>query len=192
MRYVPTPYRFLANNSMQSGYSYNVPVIPTPFPHNFKPDFTPNEMLRLGVFGGAYLGDSIGEYPWDMVLGAKVAKEYDAQINAFKVRSGESLEFWQEKGWIHPDDPRGWFEWYCRYWTGRRTEAEDFRQISRWKNFGPRFQTLLKKTGQGRPDVQRKTRQSLLHWGYDPLPDIVSAQSESVYEKVKRVLHGTK
>lgn len=180
--------RYFADNSMQRDYSFVIPSEPVPYAANFKPDFTPNEMLRLGVFGGAYLGDSLGEYPWEMVLCAKVEREYNAQVNAFKVKSGENLEFWQAKGWIHKDDPRGWFEWYCRYWCGRRTDAEDFRQITRWTNFGPRFQTLLRKTGQGRLDVQRKTRQSLLHWSYDPVPDFPTLFGESVYQKTKRVL----
>ena len=101
----------------------------------FKPELTPKEMLELGVFGGAYFGDKINEFPKSWLIKAKLSKKFDVKINRFQVRAGLSRKEWQEKGWIFKEDPLGWFQWYCRFSNGRRLPKIDEIQIKRWKNF---------------------------------------------------------
>ena len=57
---------------------------------------------------------------------------------------GTSLRFGGKKGWIRSIDPYGWFQWYFRYWKGRRPE-DDQRQIGRWNRIVSRFVGILKK-----------------------------------------------
>ena len=88
-------------------------------------------MLTMGVFGGKYMTDCTAEFPTQWFLDAKLSPEkHDTNLNFFQVRASKSLSYWQDKGWIHEDDPRGWFQWYCRYYMGRRHEDDD-RQIRR-------------------------------------------------------------
>ena len=111
----------------------------------FKPQLTPKKMLELGVFGGAYFGLSIKEYPKSWFINAKISKNFDVNLNRFKVKSGLSRKEWQEKGWIFKEDPLGWFQWYCRFSKGRRIPHIDEIQIKRWKNF-TRHVIAIKKT----------------------------------------------
>ena len=104
----------------------------------FKPQLTPKKMLELGVFGGSYFGLNVKEYPKTWFKNAKISKNFDVNINRFKVKSGLSRKEWLEKGWIFKEDPLGWFQWYCRYTMGRRIPNIDNIQIKRWKAFGPR------------------------------------------------------
>ena len=97
----------------------------------FKPQLTPKKMLELGVFGGAYFGLSIKEYPKSWFINAKISKNFDVNLNRFKVKSGLSRKEWQEKGWIFKQDPLGWFQWYCRFSNGRRILHIDEIQIKR-------------------------------------------------------------
>lgn len=124
----------VVRDRMQSGYRYDLTEPEgRNFDVEFRPDLTPKDMLELGVFGGVYLRDGRGEFPRDWFARAKFAPgKRDAKINFFKVNASQSLAVWREKGWIHPDDPRGWFQWYCRYFLGRR-HPDDARQIGRWK-----------------------------------------------------------
>ena len=90
---------------------------------------------------------------------------YDVSVNKYGVKCGTSLRFWENKGWIRPIDPYGWFQWYFRYWKGRRSE-DDQRQIGRWKRNVGRFKGILvKMIGYGKDNL--KIRQVLLHWGYE-------------------------
>ena len=123
------------NDKMQQGYCY---ILTEPSGRNFDPDFepdlTPHEMLCLGVFGGKYMTDSVDEFPSSWFVGAKLSPQgRDDRLNYFGVHASQSLSVWHRKGWIHPDDPRGWFQWYCRYYFGRRMPDEDRRQIGRWR-----------------------------------------------------------
>jgi len=111
----------------------------------FKPQLTPKKMLELGVFGGSYFGINIKEYPKSWFKNAKISKNFDVNINRFKVKSGLSRKEWQEKGWIFKEDPLGWFQWYCRFSKGRRIPHIDEIQIKRWKNF-TRHVIAIKKT----------------------------------------------
>ena len=123
------------NDTMQRGYSYVLVEPPgREFAPAFKPDLTPSQMLELGVFGGKYMTDCRAEFPKAWFHAAKLSPERkDPCINFFGVDASQSLSVWQRKGWIHPADPRGWFQWYCRYYLGRRLPLEDARQIKRWK-----------------------------------------------------------
>ena len=123
------------NDNMQRGYTYElVAPIGRDFAPEFKPELTPAEMLHLGVFGGKYLTDCRREFPKSWFQHAQLSPGgYDPAKNYFGVEASQPLSFWRKKGWIYRDDPRGWFQWYCRYYMGRRLDDEDARQIKRWK-----------------------------------------------------------
>ena len=157
------------NDRMQRGYRY---VLSAPAGRNFDPGFTPEltpaEMLRLGVFGGKYLTDCKGEFPASWFARAKLAKgRRDRSLNYFGVNASQPLSVWRAKGWIHPDDPRGWFQWYCRYYLGRRVPQEDARQIKRWKAIRRHVRQVRRHCEPGDVTCRRRQRQALLHWAYD-------------------------
>ena len=151
-------------------------------------------MLHRGIFGGTYFSSLISptEFPdeWfnELDKDLYLSQVYRPDVNYFKVQSGQSLKDWEAKGWIHKDDPRGWFEWYCKYWLGRRHE-DDGRQIKRWLAFcGPKgrwrniIYSKIHNIGCGiemSGDISRKIQQSLLHWSY-----IVNKED---YESWKRI-----
>lgn len=134
----------------------------------FKPELTPKEMLALGIFGGKYMSDKPKEYPASWWKHAKLSPDGKAhkELNYFGVLASQPLSVWREKGWIHPDDPRGWFEWYCRYSLGRRHE-DDERQIKRWKAMRRHLAQLVYNCRQADLTCRRKQRQALLQWAYD-------------------------
>ena len=139
------------------------------FYKNFTPDLTPKKMLELGVFGGSYLGDTINEYPKLWFKSAKLSKTFDVNKNYFQIKAGLSLKDWKKKGWIFEQDPRGWFQWYCRFTIGRRIPDLDKVQITRWKAFGPRHIGGIKKNCPKKfYSCRRKQRQALLQWAYNP------------------------
>lgn len=156
------------NDKMQSGYKYRLlEKTGKNFHPEFKPELTPKEMLELGVFGGKYMTDCKKEFPVDWFIKAKLCGEkHDAELNFFGVNASQPLLVWIKNGWIHPDDPRGWFQWYCRYYMGRRHEDDD-RQIKRWKAFRRHWQQVRNNCHRGDYDCHRKQRQALLHWAYD-------------------------
>ena len=127
----------IVNDKMQKGYFYERTA---PEGQNFAPDFqpelTPPEMLELGVFEGHYLNDCLDEFPDAWFKKAKLCTEKpDITCNYFKVKSRQSLAVWQQKKWIIEPDVRGWFQWYCRYYSGRRLPEVDKIQNKRWKAF---------------------------------------------------------
>ena len=126
-------------------------------------------MLEIGVFGGKYMRDCINEFPKSWFKRAKFSKnkKKDIQLNFFKVDASLKLNHWREKGWIYSEDPRGWFQWYCRYFFGRRIEEEDIRQIKRWKAIRRHVGAIRKNCIEGDLSCRRKQRQALLHWAYD-------------------------
>ena len=134
----------------------------------FKPQLTPKKMLELGVFGGAYFGLSIKEYPKSRFINAKISKNFDVNLNRFKVKSGLSRKEWQEKGWIFKQDPLGWFQWYCRFSNGRRILHIDGIQIKRWKNFTRHVIAIKKNCEPVDLSCRKRQRQSILQWAYDP------------------------
>ena len=134
----------------------------------FKPEISPKKMLELGVFGGSYFGSKIKEYPKSWLHKAKLSKNFDVNLNRFKVKSGLSREHWMEKGWIFKEDPLGWFQWYCRFSMGRRIPYIDEIQIKRWKNFKRHVIAINKNCEEGDLNCRRKQRQAILQWAYNP------------------------
>ena len=134
----------------------------------FKPELSPKKMLELGVFGGSYFGLKIKEYPKSWFKNVKISKNFDVNLNRFKVKSGLSRKHWKEKGWIFKEDPLGWFQWYCRYSMGRRIKSVDQIQIKRWKNFNRHVIAIKKNCEENDLSCRRKQRQAILQWAYDP------------------------
>ena len=134
------------------------------FAKDFKPDLSPKEMLELGVFGGSYFEEDKTEYPKNWFKNAKLSKTGEPQndLNYFGINASQPLSVWQQKGWIHKDDPRGWFQWYCRYYLGRR-HKDDERQIRRWKMMRRHIAQIKYNCRTGDPFCRRKQRQALLH-----------------------------
>lgn len=138
------------------------------FDPRFAPDLTPKEMLALGVFGGKYMTDCRDEFPADWFTDAKLcAEKHDASLNFFGVNASQPLSVWRKKGWIHPADPRGWFQWYCRYYRGRRLPEEDDRQIRRWLAIKRHIAQIKNTCERGDLTCRRRQRQAVLHWAYD-------------------------
>ena len=156
------------NDKMQTGYSYELVVpIGDNFDPLFMPELTPKEMLELGIFGGKYLNDCQNEFPSDWFINAKLSMIKNNSLNYFSVEASQPLSEWRKKGWIHSQDPRGWFQWYCRYFIGRRTDTEDQRQIKRWRAFRRHAGAIKKYCEPYDYQCRKKQRQALLHWAYD-------------------------
>ena len=134
----------------------------------FKPQLTPKKMLELGVFGGSYFGLNIKEYPKPWFKKAKISKNFDVNINRFKVKSGLSRKEWQKKGWIFKQDPLGWYQWYCRFSNGRRIPHIDEIQIKRWKNFRRHVMAIKKNCEPVDLQCRIRQRQAILQWSYNP------------------------
>jgi hypothetical protein len=162
------PVRVEVHDLMQSGYVY---LLTEPMGRNFhadfRPDLTPKQLLELGVFGGKYMTDCEQEYPPDWFESARLCPErHDPDLNYFGVNASQPLAVWRANGWISPEDPRGWFQWYCRYYLGRRC-PDDERQIRRWRAMARHVAQVKKNCRQGDEDCRRRQRQALLHWAYD-------------------------
>lgn len=162
------------SDNFQKKYQYqiNVPV-GKKFDPEFKPELTPKEMLKIGIFGGAYFDGVNGLIPSDLpkswFQGVKLSpdgKKHN-KLNCFGVNASQPLSVWRERGWIYKDDPHGWFQWYCRYYLGRRLPDEDRRQIKRWKAIRRHIMQIKKHCKIGDLNCHRKQRQAVLHWAYD-------------------------
>ena len=180
--------------SLRPSYSYVLSEEPGSLPADFQPDLSPAEMLMLGVFEGRYLNDCIGEFPAEWFLGALMTGSLSPQgadpaVNLFKVKSRQPLSIWRQNRWgpslgrkgrkddhYHgllgdPDrnpDERGWFQWYCRFWMGRRIPELDDLQIKRWRSF--RRHAGAVRAGCRPHDLacRPRERQALLQWAYNP------------------------
>ncbi len=138
------------------------------FDPRFQPELTPKQMLELGVFGGKYMTDCRDEFPSDWFANAKLCHEkHDASLNCFGINASQPLSVWRKNGWIHPADPRGWFQWYCRYYRGRRMPMEDDRQIKRWYAIRRHIAQIRANCAPGDLTCRRRQRQAVLHWAYD-------------------------
>lgn len=154
-------------DSLQT-YTYELSApIGKDFAPDFKPDLTPQRMLELGVFGAHYYEGEQDEYPKEWFAHAKLSDVHKPALNYFGVDASQSREEWIRKGWMSPEDPRGWFQWYCRYYMGRRLPEEDRRQINRWKNVRRHIAQLQKACKPGDELCRPRQRQALLHWAYD-------------------------
>jgi hypothetical protein len=159
----------IVNDRMQQGYQYELTAAEgREFDPGFEPELTPKEMLELGIFGGKYMTDCREEFPASWFEKAKLATlKRDGSLNYFGVNASQSLSEWRRKGWIHDDDPRGWFQWYCRYYMGRRIPGEDDRQIGRWKAIRRHLAQIRMHCDPGDISCRRRQRQAVLHWAYD-------------------------
>lgn len=158
----------VVNDKMQKNYVYYLtePIGKNFFP-DFKPELTPKQMLALGVFGGKYMTDCQKEFPKDWFKKAKLdSDKHDPNKNFFGVNASQPLAVWRKKGWIYDEDPRGWFQWYCRYYMGRRC-PDDERQIKRWKAFKRHIIQIKNNCAKKDWDCRPKQRQAALHWAYD-------------------------
>ena len=159
----------VVHDKMQQGYRYaRVALSGKSFDVAFAPDLTPKEMLELGVFGGKYMTDCRSEFPASWFTHAKLSPvKRNPRLNFFGVDASQPLVEWRRKGWIHDDDPRGWFQWYCRYHMGRRMPDEDRRQIGRWKAMKRHIAQIKANCDPGNILCRPRQRQALLHWAYD-------------------------
>lgn len=160
--------KIIVNDKMQKGYEY---YLTEPEGENFDPEFcpelTPAQMLALGVFGGVYMRDCGPEFPKSWFTHAKFSpQDHDSSLNYFKVDASQPLSVWKDKHWISSNDPRGWFQWYCRYYRGRRS-LDDKRQIKRWKAMKRHVSQIKKNCTPGDLTCRPAQRQALLHWAYD-------------------------
>ncbi len=163
-----TQRKVKVNDVMQRNYVYNL-VAPAGrnFHPDFRPELTPKQLLRLGVFGGKYMTDCTAEFPADWFARAKLCHErHDPKLNYFGVNASQSLSVWRKNGWLYEEDPRGWFQWYCRYYMGRRC-VDDERQIKRWRAVRRHITQIQKNCPVGALDCRPRQRQALLHWAYD-------------------------
>ncbi len=182
------------NDKMQHGYSYTLQESPgTNFAAEFQPVYSPGQMLRLGVFEGKYLNDCIAEFPAEWFLDAIALDKLrpqgaDISVNLFQIKSRLPLSQWCKNGWVpsnkklhnkkirYPElsdinfnpDPRGWFQFYCRYWMGRRIPIYDDIQISRWKSFKRHQGAIEKNCKDSDLTCRPRQRQALLQWAYNP------------------------
>ena len=163
------------SDSMQLGYNYELTApMGEDFDVGFSPDLTPVQMLEYGIFEGKYLNDCTREFPREWYEKAleqqKLSTTPDTTKNYFHIKSRQSLSVWREKNWIALGDPdiRGWFQWYCRYYLGRRDKLLDTRQIKRWRAFSRHAGQIRKNCEVGDLSCRPRQRQALLQWGYDP------------------------
>ena len=160
----------LVDEPYQQGYRYECQQAPgRGFDPGFSPDLTPRQLLVLGVFGGNYFSRPPHEFPARWFSGVRLSDtgHADAALNYFGVHASQPLSVWEQKGWIFPEDPKGWFLWYCRYYLGRRIPEEDARQIGRWRNMRRHVTQLQRHCPPGDLGCRPRQRQALLHWAYD-------------------------
>jgi len=137
------------------------------FDPDFKPELTPKQMLQMGIFGGEYFADRPSDIPKSWFEGVKLSDKSDSKLNYFGVSASQPLKVWQQKGWIDERDPRGWFQWYCRYYLGRREPEYDTWQIKRWKAIRRHVGQIKANCMPGDINCRPRQRQALLHWAYD-------------------------
>ncbi len=158
------------NDTMQSGYDYElIHKAGLHFDEGFNPKFSPQEMLAMGVFEGKYLNDCHDEFPSSWFVDAKVSGQPDPSLNYFGIKSRQPLSVWRQNGWILGPDPRGWFQWYCRYYLGRRLVEIDGLQIKRWRSFRRHVAQVKNNCEPGDVFCRPRQRQALLQWSYNPL-----------------------
>lgn len=158
------------SDSYQTNYIYTrTEPVGKNFDPEFKPQVIPPEMLALGVFGGRYFSDTPDEFPTQWWKDAQLSHDgkVHKELNAYGVLASQPLSIWRAKGWIHTDDPRGWFQWYCRYYMGRR-HPDDIRQIKRWKAMTRHIAQIGNNCRPGDQFCRPRQRQAILQWAYDP------------------------
>lgn len=158
------------NDGYQTGYSFELTApVGARFAPGFAPAYTPKKMLEMGVFEGKYYSDGTRELPADWFVNARLSDTPDPSLNFFGVKSRQPLSVWKEKGWIIGPDPRGWFQWYCRYYLGRRLPEVDAAQIKRWRAFARHAGQIRANCTPGDPFCRPRQRQALLQWAHDAM-----------------------
>tara|TARA_B100000029_G_scaffold458033_1_gene487159 strand:+ start:23 stop:529 length:507 start_codon:yes stop_codon:yes gene_type:complete len=158
------------HDRMQSGYRYElVAPVGKDFTEFFQPYYSPKEMLEMGVFEGKYCNDCTEELPREWFQDAKISDIPDPKLNFFGIKSRQPLSVWRQKGWIYGPDPRGWFQWYCRFYLGRRLPDIDTIQIKRWRAFARHAGQVRANCDPGDVFCRRRQRQALLQWSHNPL-----------------------
>lgn len=159
----------VVNDKMQKNYRYELSAsMGQAFADGFNPYYTPQQMLEMGVFEGRYLNDCTDEFPPEWYENAKIGSTPDPDLNCFGIKSRQPLSVWQQNGWIYGPDPRGWFQWYCRYYLGRRLDEVDRIQIGRWRGFARHAGQVRANCEPGDVFCRPRQRQALLQWSYDP------------------------
>lgn len=161
--------KIIVNDKMQKWYIYYLTEpVGKSFREDFLPQLTPKEMLEAGVFGWKYMTDCQNEFPKDRFINAKLSPEKkNPKMNFFWVNASMDLKYREEKWWISPDDPRGRFQWYCRYFIWRRIPEEDNRQIKRWRAIKRHWMAVKNNCILMDRNCRKKQRQALLHRAYD-------------------------
>lgn len=160
----------VVNDRMQADYSYTLSApMGECFAEGFSPFYTPQTMLEMGVFEGKYCNDCQDEFPKEWFETAKISDTADVTLNYFGIKSRQPLSTWRDKGWIYGPDPRGWFQWYCRYYMGRRIPDIDALQIKRWRGFARHAGQIRANCYPGDIFCRPRQRQGLLQWSHDPL-----------------------
>lgn len=160
----------LANDRMQSDYRYEIVApVGSDFCADFRPFYSPQKMLEMGIFEGKYCNDCGDELPSKWFENARIGSKPDQELNYFGIKSRQPLGLWQQKGWIYGPDPRGWFQWYCRYYLGRRIPEVDRIQIKRWRAFSRHAGQIRANCEPGDIFCRRRQRQALLQWAHDPM-----------------------
>ena len=176
IKYFKKGTKIEVHDKMQSRYEYELSQNYGENLGQMKAALSPHYMLKLGVFSGKYLNDCKKEFPKEWYEDAKLSKDGDHGLNFFKVKSRQSLKTWRENNWIIEPDVRGWFQWWCRYYIGRRIDEVDGKQIKRWKSFQRHVAQVEKNAKRlnrvGDPSYRSKQRQALLQWAHDPYPDV--------------------
>ncbi|MDC1488890.1 hypothetical protein N8090_00910 [Amylibacter sp.] len=158
------------NDKMQTGYKYILSAgVGEDFSKDFNPYYSPSEMLSMGIFEGKYCNDCKSEFPISWFENAKLSDLPNIKINYFNIKSRQPLGVWKDKGWIYGPDPRGWFQWYCRYYLGRRLLEIDAIQIKRWRAFTRHAGQIKANCDPGDVFCRPRQRQALLQWSYNPL-----------------------
>ncbi len=161
--------RITVHDKMQKRYSYTLEAsMGEDFAEGFSPFYSPKQMLEMGVFEGKYCNDCRKEFPADWFENARISSTANPSLNYFWVKSRQPLSVWLEKGWIMEPDPRGWFQWYCRYYLGRRIAKLDEAQIKRWRAFKRHAAQVRNNCRPGELTCRPVQRQALLQWSYDP------------------------
>ena len=159
----------VVNDRVQTGYRY---ILSEPvgkhFSHSFAPHYPPEKMLEMGVFEGRYLNDCTAELPREWFHNAKISQKPNPELNYFGLKSRQPLSVWRRNGWIFRPDPRGWFQWYCRYYLGRRLDEIDNVQIARWRGFARHTGQIKANCYPGDVFCRPRQRQALLQWSHDP------------------------
>ena len=160
----------MVSDRFQTGYSYQTEAaMGADFTDGFAPFYTPSQMLEMGVFEGKYLNDCRHEFPDVWFAKARLSDVPNPELNFFGIKSRQPLAVWQQKGWIYGPDPRGWFQWYCRYFLGRRLPDTDAIQIKRWRAFARHAGQVRANCHPGDVFCRPRQRQALLQWAHDAL-----------------------